>query len=347
MSSSHERLGGWPRRAPLHVSSLVCALLFVAMSTPITGWAQGFGTVDERTPTPATEVRPLVLAADLAATGVGVAVALAHPFGADDVHGRVGRGVATTAMLGFVVAPNLYWIQGRGKHGFRSAIVRAVGPVLGTVTGILGVCIAEKDAEGCARVGAVYGTGAGTVAAFMVDAFFISNLRLRDSADRGTPWYGWQTLIADAAGLMVGLGIYASGAHEPVTDAAGVVAFPASAWAGLALFGIAGGPAVHFLNGRPVTALESLALRLFGAPLLGLGGLVTYCAAVGGETGCSSPGVSWGFLGGAAFIAGLDAALLARRAPDADDSSPASETKVSLVPTVMGEGNGLALSVPF
>lgn len=129
---------------------------------------------------------------------------------------------------------------------------------------------------------------------------------------RGAPikhWYGWQTLIADGASLIVvPLGAAAAGSPEVA----------AGAFIGGYLLAA---PIIHFAHGRPGIGAASLGLRL-GMPLLGLaaGALADDCG--GGDFCAVGPaiGMALGMLGAVA----LDASLLAYEKEEDEDDRDAS-----------------------
>lgn len=133
---------------------------------------------------------------------------------------------------------------------------------------------------------------------------------------RGAPvkhWYGWQTLIADGASLIVvPLGAAAAGSPEVA----------AGAFIGGYLLAA---PIIHFAHGRPGIAAASFGLRL-GMPLLGAaaGALADGCGERG-EWCVAGPviGMALGMLGAVV----LDASLLTyENEEDDDDDRDASIT---------------------
>ncbi|MDQ3263074.1 MAG: hypothetical protein M3Y59_05355 [Myxococcota bacterium] len=110
-------------------------------------------------------------------------------------------------------------------------------------------------------------------------------------------WYGWQTLIADGAGLMLGATLAATaGARNPE------VSLPAWLGTGLYLGGVAGAPLVHFGQRRSNQGWTSLGVRALVPPLGALVASLPYCLiseAVRGDANdnrCWSEGITWGFL---------------------------------------------------
>lgn len=129
-----------------------------------------------------------------------------------------------------------------------------------------------------------------------------------------TVWYGWQTLLADGAGI----GVFAAG---------GPLAF-----VGVGEYLVAA-PIIHLAHDRPGAAGESFLLRL---GLAGGGALVGALAGSGGDCGssdipCSAIGGIFGLvLGGASAII-IDAAALAH---ETAPTEPRVERGLSVLPTV-------------
>lgn len=120
-----------------------------------------------------------------------------------------------------------------------------------------------------------------------------------------TQWYGWQTLLADAAATTVLL-LPTKGSASDVSGAIGAGLF------------VLGAPALHLLHGRGVVALGDAGLRLV-LPLIG--------ALVGAAVATNSfEGPIDGLLVGMGCASVIDAALLAyarvRVEPDAVARGP-------------------------
>jgi hypothetical protein len=139
-----------------------------------------------------------------------------------------------------------------------------------------------------------------------------------DPAPAESSWYGWQTLIVDAGSVAVA----ALGWEKQALSAVGVGGY------------LLGGPIVHAVHGRGISAAGSLGLRL-AAPLVGA--VIGYEAGGGAcqrakETDRTDPadglGAAFGALAGASVgVLGaiiLDAALLAR------ETQPSTPSRVQL-----------------
>jgi hypothetical protein len=166
-------------------------------------------------------------------------------------------------------------------------------------------------------------------------------------ASQGRHWYGEQILAADAAALVLFLGVSEAG-YGDTGRLAG-----SAAWAG-------GGPVVHFAHDRPSAAVGSLAMRsaalLVAWAIGGSSGCQTTCTTVAGSCADDPNGDYWhttsttcshGNLFGAALgillATTLDSALLARDS----DAVPTAKTvptphrrltldNVGLLPTQSG-----------
>lgn len=146
-------------------------------------------------------------------------------------------------------------------------------------------------------------------------------------------WYGWQILLADAAsGTLMGI--------------AGTTDGPASAgvfYLGLGTYLLLDGPIVHWANGNPRRALESMGLRAglsFGSGIL--------AAAIGAVVGATQSSRNGGFdcdacldaaeFGAAGFVHGmfvatiLDVALLAFEEPPGPSPAKPASLQLQLVP---------------
>jgi hypothetical protein len=127
-------------------------------------------------------------------------------------------------------------------------------------------------------------------------------------------WYGWQTLMADGAWLLVSVAAVGAGATGGPSEALG--------WVSLGGYFL-GGPIVHFGHGNVGKGLGSLALRS-GLPILAGGiGAKAATADCGGGEWC---GVGGALIGGLAGVVGaivLDAAVLGyERVPERNSTWP-------------------------
>jgi len=158
--------------------------------------------------------------------------------------------------------------------------------------------------------------------------------------EKTTPWYGYQTLLVDAAS--VGLFVAGSAFDAPV------------AWVPATAGVFLGGPAVHFARGRVETGFVSLGLRL-GLPVLG--GTIGYFVFVESYWGPESGvGVLGAGIGAAVVIVGggliglasasvLDAAWLARE--NGLDTSWLARQKSSAAPRVTPTARVTSVSPVF
>jgi hypothetical protein len=122
-----------------------------------------------------------------------------------------------------------------------------------------------------------------------------------------TRWYGWQTMLPDAAALGLGLTAYGLGKDDSVNT-------KPLALTAVALY-LGGAPALHFIHGNATRGIESVLLRL-GLPVAGglLGGIAgsRFCHSTDDGSNCFLLGAAWGLLGGAVAASALDATLIAR-----------------------------------
>lgn len=217
--------------------------------------------------------------------------------------------------VGGVGAPAVHWAHRETGQGFASLGLRTlVPPVVGSI-GALGRCLGDSFDSGCASSGFAGGVVVGLAGTAIVDATVLGYERRPEPAKR-EEWYGWQMLSVDGAALASGLVVATS-----VRDPDGNLPHPALAlWAPAYLFGLIGGPVVHFVHGNVGRGFASFGLRALVGPLGVLPGLMGYCAATGGESGCARAGALWGLTSGLAVVSAVDAFLLAYDT-DTDDSA--------------------------
>jgi hypothetical protein len=137
-------------------------------------------------------------------------------------------------------------------------------------------------------------------------------------------WYGWQTLLVDAASFALPLGAAAASVDGGQAGNA------------FALGYMLGGPVVHFAHGNVGRGFGSLGLRV-GVPLAG----AVAGAAVTSRSGCDYCAFGGAIVGGIAVIGGaiaLDASLLAY------DREPRT-VSVALVPGRADQGTPSSLVV--
>jgi hypothetical protein len=144
--------------------------------------------------------------------------------------------------------------------------------------------------------------------------------------DEPLPWYGWETLLIDAASISM-LVVAAESDEGPV------------AVIGLGIYAL-GGPAIHFGHGEALNGIGSLGLRL-GLPAIG--GLIGAQVAQVSE-GCRGyecfEGAGYGILLGMGAAVVLDAALLGYRRSD-----DVSVTSRRVVPTLSLAGGRSTLGL--
>jgi hypothetical protein len=162
-------------------------------------------------------------------------------------------------------------------------------------------------------------------ATFAVAALVLLNAGHASAADadagpRMQPrWYGWQTLVSDAASIATFAGGVALG---------GV---PGNYLMGTAVAGYAlGGPIVHFAHKNPGRGMASFGLRVPLPILLGAGTVALVCRGGGGDF-CGVVAIPGGLLGIGLAIA-LDAAALARDSVPVEPGREASTLRLS--PTI-------------
>lgn len=132
-----------------------------------------------------------------------------------------------------------------------------------------------------------------------------------------TTWYGWQTLLTDAASVGLSMATAAHGNADGKSTALGLTS---------AAFYFLGGPAVHLARGRGKTALADLGLRI-GIPL-GAGLLAGVIVGASASSNSDCPGCVYeaGFLFGAVIggvvASGVDAVKLAREPVAARSIAP-------------------------
>lgn len=157
-------------------------------------------------------------------------------------------------------------------------------------------------------------------------------------------WYGYQTLLVDAAslGLMIGGAAMASNAHGN-GDAGGYVAL-----AGAAGY-VLGAPIVHWTHGRIGPGFGSLGLRV-GMPLGGMfWGAVIGAAMDSHHDDSVAGGAAIGFLGGMAGAILFDAALLAYEKPSERDKeayeTASAKHPIRWIPTLAPRKEGATIGV--
>lgn len=111
------------------------------------------------------------------------------------------------------------------------------------------------------------------------------------------PWYGYQTLLVDAASLTVGA-IALSHRGEIHADRLGSTALTLGLIASVGY--LAGPPALHALHGRPMRATGSLALRVGLPAVAAIASYVLLVVALGHD--CTACAYAIPVVGGAALV---------------------------------------------
>jgi hypothetical protein len=161
----------------------------------------------------------------------------------------------------------------------------------------------------------------------------------REPRDEGS--YALQTLAIDGAGIGVGLAALAITSRMSVTpehapNAGGFIA------TGVYAVGSVGAPAVHWAHHRVGVGFADMALRVTVPPSVGLLGMLAYCGERNFQD-CAQNGMIGGVLAGEAFVATIDALLLAR--DDHEDPIPPAPRAWYGWQTLLAEVPGLALGV--
>lgn len=158
------------------------------------------------------------------------------------------------------------------------------------------------------------------------------------SIDETTPervWYGWQTLLNDAAATGLFIGALELG-HGDLYDTGGSLGANALATLGIAGY-VGGAPVIHLVHGRPGYAGGSALLRI-GLPLIGgvVGNGAATCPPPEGDYGnCGLPELLVGFVGGLVAASVIDSALFAWERPKAE---PPVGPQLSLLPVLSSDG---------
>jgi hypothetical protein len=157
-------------------------------------------------------------------------------------------------------------------------------------------------------------------------------------------WYGYQTLIVDAAslGLMIG-GAAMAARSNGSGDAGGTVALTG------AVGYVLGAPVVHWMHGRIGPGFGSLGLRV-GLPLTCMfWGAVIGAASGSRDDDAVGAGAALGFVGGMAGAIILDAALLAYEKPSEKEKeayeSAQAKHPVRWIPTLAPQKEGATVGI--
>jgi hypothetical protein len=123
-------------------------------------------------------------------------------------------------------------------------------------------------------------------------------------------------------------------AHQP--NAGGFIA------TGVYAIGSVGAPAVHWAHHRVGVGFADMALRVTVPPTVGLFGMLAYCGPRNFQD-CAQDGMIGGVLAGEAFVATIDALLLAR--DEHEDPTPPAPRAWYGWQTMLAEVPGLGLGV--
>jgi hypothetical protein len=177
--------------------------------------------------------------------GLVVAPHLAAPAGEPT---RLGTVTGTMYGVGMIGAPVVHFAHGQTRLGFGSLGMRMLMPPLMSLGGITASCLAQEFDSPCSSQGAEWGFAAGLGVAAAVDAFVFAPPQAAYSEPAsGRQWYGWQTLIVDAAGL--GLGAYGIMRPRPEGEE-NPLSTPLTIGMGAWLTGMFIAPVVHFTHGN-------------------------------------------------------------------------------------------------
>jgi hypothetical protein len=216
-------------------------------------------------------------------------------------------------LIGATTAPAVHFAHRQNGIGLADMGVRLVLPALGSVVGMATYCLGTSEngkfRSGCAGTGSSGGLFAGALVAAGLDALFLAREQRTTTeiaTDGGQRWYGWQLLLVDGAGLGLGL-LAANRDPKPGKEAPSA---PLAIAAGMYTVGFFVPPLVHFAHGRFFRGLGDWGVRALLAPAGALVGLTGYCAATGGQDGCTSTGAELGFLAGVVGASLFDMAAL-------------------------------------
>ncbi|MFO7177428.1 MAG: hypothetical protein DIU78_001900 [Pseudomonadota bacterium] len=152
-------------------------------------------------------------------------------------------------------------------------------------------------------------------------------------------WYGWQTLIVDAAAIVTGVAIAAS-VRDDIADPPTPLGTVSFAWYGL---GAVGAPAVHYAHRRLGTGATTFGLRATVPVLTSLFGVVASCGRGRKGGTCADDGAAAGALTGLVGVAALDAAVFGW---ERYSQEPSTRTWYGWQ-TLIVDGAGLALGLGY
>ncbi|MBI5533761.1 MAG: hypothetical protein HY898_13660 [Deltaproteobacteria bacterium] len=155
-------------------------------------------------------------------------------------------------------------------------------------------------------------------------------IRSRSGDDDDAPWYGWQILLADGAGIAL---FYASLQASSHSDTRAI-----ELTAGLGIYGL-GGPIIHVVHGNPGRATLSLGMR--GIPIL-----AGFAASDAGDIGSALGGAMLALATGLGAVAIDSAALAYEDKPEKPAPRPGA-VRWTVAPTFGRNSGGLSLGGAF
>jgi hypothetical protein len=214
------------------------------------------------------------------------------------------------------------------------------GRLIGVLPAVMAVVLAASTAraQGPERGGQSAGVAADSHLGPVFGAGGEGSSQGRDSV-AVERWYGWQTLLTDAASLsLVGIGV-ATGDSASGSGTGLAIALSAIGAIGYTL----GGPIVHFEQGQRDNVMPSLAIRA-GLPIGGA--LAGYLVGLGGCSEKDQPGVPCpvmtSMIGG---VTGLGAAVLVDALGLGYGPIEAARGTVVFAPTVQAAQSGVRIGI--
>lgn len=125
-------------------------------------------------------------------------------------------------------------------------------------------------------------------------------------------WYGWQLLVADGAGIALGVGAtqWASFDEASKPPDAGLVG---GVWYGV---GAVAAPTIHYAHSRVGPGAASFGIRTLTPPIAGTLGMAANCLGQEFSDGCASHGFVVGSLVGLVGASAVDVAFLSSPVPE-------------------------------
>lgn len=257
-----------------------------------------------------------ILAVDILGLATGLVLADQLEFPAGRQPPVFGLATATWYGIGAVGAPAVHYAHGNRKAGVASFAMRSLLPPAVGFAGFSTVCLVQgRVTHDCVVQGYSGGAFLGVALTAGVDAFSLAQPTGYEEKPHER-WYGAPMLAIDAAGVALGAYGFAN------RDADAKNSLAANMFAGAYVFGILGGPIVHFVNGQLKKGFLSLGMRLVAPLLIGPPvGILGYCAAVAATRGCVDSGAQWGAFGGTLAVAVFDSLSVAREEVQTDTAA--------------------------